>query len=244
MSIWEYGILFLSVFLGGGLALYIRPGNKAILQLFLSFSGAFILGITVLHLMPSVFSAGNNNIGLWILFGFFVQLMLEQLSLGLEHGHIHIHKAGHFRFAFQIMIGLGVHAFIEGMPLSSYPELHQNHQGFNPGGNHLLFSIILHKAPAAFALGSMLVLSGYKRVFIIGCLLFFASMSPLGAATTTGFILSKSFLTNILALVIGSFLHIATTILFESDNTQQHKFSLKKLVVIVAGLLLSILTIL
>ena len=43
-------LLFSSVLVGGGLAFYLRQNNKNLIQLLLSFSGAYILGITFLHL--------------------------------------------------------------------------------------------------------------------------------------------------------------------------------------------------
>jgi len=71
MSLWEFIILFLSVVLGGGLALYFQKNDRQTMQLMLSFSGAYILGISVLHLMPTVFNGEVTHVGLWILAGFF-----------------------------------------------------------------------------------------------------------------------------------------------------------------------------
>ena len=77
MSIWEYIILFLSVILGGGIALLIKRNNPRILRMSLSFSGAYILGIAALHLMPVVFANNESAPGLWMLAGFFIQLLLR-----------------------------------------------------------------------------------------------------------------------------------------------------------------------
>jgi len=78
MAVWQYVVLFISVLAGGGLALQLKKYNPANLQLILSFSGSYILGISILHLMPGVFIHGDSNASLWILLGFFIQLMLEQ----------------------------------------------------------------------------------------------------------------------------------------------------------------------
>ena len=112
MDFWQYIVLFISVILGGGLALLVKKNDRVIMQWVLSFAGAYILGISVLHLMPMVFGVGSPNIGIWVLAGFFLQLFLERLSSGVEHGHIHSHHEPKFGFALQIMIGLCVHAFI------------------------------------------------------------------------------------------------------------------------------------
>ena len=231
---------------GGGLAFLVKSENRTLLQTALSFSGAFIFGIAILHMMPIIFSSDNKSIGLWIIAGFFFQLLLEQLSSGVEHGHIHSHQHNRPYFALQIMFGLCVHAFVEGMPLSSYGELSQELHHGHDHSNHLLFGIILHKAPAAFALVLLFLLAKYSRGLVVFMLVIFASMSPLGAAFS-GWISQAAFFTpsmrfNILALVLGSFLHIATTILFETDSNAHHKIPKMKLVAIIVGLGMSILT--
>jgi hypothetical protein len=73
----------------------------------------------------------------------------------------------------------------------------------------------------------------------VSCLVFFALMSPVGS-----FILSNShglelWKTAFTALVIGMLLHIATTILFESN--QGHAFNIGKLGIILLGFGLSYL---
>ena len=93
MPISEYIFLFATVFLGGGLAFYLYRRLPAwALPLVLAFSGAYLLGITAIHLMPGVFHELEARAGLWLLAGFFIQLLLEVLSQGVEHGHIHAHQ--------------------------------------------------------------------------------------------------------------------------------------------------------
>jgi len=99
----------------------------------------------------------------------------------------------------------------------------------------------LHKAPAAFALVLLLLWSGFKQWLVILCLFIFASMSPLGSFLATLIQPQPEVLRALIAVVIGSFLHIATTILFETDNTH-HKISWVKLLVILAGFGLSLST--
>jgi hypothetical protein len=85
---------------------------------------------------------------------------------------------------------------------------------------------------------SMLVASGIKKSFAVLYLVLFASMAPLGSLTSQ--LLNEKFIMNaavyfdrMMAIVIGIFLHISTTILFESNNT--HRFNLYKLFVIIFG---------
>lgn len=250
MEFWEYLILIFSVLIGGGIAFYVKQYNPTVLQMLLSFVGAYIMGITVLHLLPSVYQGHNHFIGLWILAGFFIQIILELLSGGVEHGHVHPSQQPKYNFAFQILFGLCVHAFIEGMPLEIYDAFQEDSHGANHTHNHehLLYGIILHKAPAAFVLVFLLSVSKFKKSFILTSLVLFSLMSPLGA-WSAGTLVEQGILTTsniriLLAIVVGSFLHIATTILFETESKGHHHISFKKVLMIVIGLGLAILTVL
>ena len=243
MTIFDFLMLFLAVMIGGIAALRIGQKNaKAYLNLFLSFSGAYLLGITAIHLLPETFNPPNSSIGFWILGGFLLQLVLEMLSKGIEHGHVHPNDSSVSKtFIFPIMLGLCIHAFIEGMPLD---VLHQHHDHSTLGHHHqpLLYGIIFHKIPAAFSLGLLLSLSGFSRNAAILFLVLFGVMSPLGAFVGTQLNFSIEEFQYLMGLVIGTFLHISTTILFEADEKSHHRISFKKLGVILIGLSLAILT--
>jgi len=226
METWELILLFSSSLLGGlGIFLF-KKDNSNRLKLVLSFSGAYLFAITVLHLMPDVYSSGNPQIGLFILGGFLLQILMEQFSEGIEHGHIHKHSHKHYIFPFGIMISLCLHAFLEGMPLAQ--------------GQHkeLVYGIALHHIPAAFALGSVLLENKLSKGSVTSLLILFALMSPLGywlsfeiGQGSIGNI--EVYFDRIMGVVIGIFLHISTTILFESSV--DHKFNLKKIVAVLLG---------
>lgn len=244
MHFWEYLILFLAVILGGGFAFVRHSFSQQDLKLIVAFTGAYVLGVCLLDLLPSIYlNRPNSFIGLWIAGGFLIQLLLEHLSMGLEHGHIH-HHSGQGRYkSLPILLGLSLHAFMEGMPLSGYHAMDvDSHQHAIEGMNYLLISIILHKVPAAFALSLFLLQehSSRKRVFI--CLGIFAVSSPLGALTAQLLSPPQWIFPYLLALVVGSFLHIGTTIIYEADYQSQHRISIKKLLLILLGLGLSSLT--
>lgn len=244
MQNWEYILLFGSVFLGGSTGFFLQKERKGLLQIVLSFSGAYILGIAVLHLMPWVFGSGDSKAGLFVLLGFFVQLLLEQLSAGVEHGHIHAPHQISTGFVFSVMFGLCLHAFVEGIPLSYYGDLHEtNHGGHSHSQNHLLYGIILHHIPAAFALVFLMIISKLPKKWIWGCLFLFAAMSPFGAALAGFFTVPAAIQVKIIAFVIGSLLHISTVILFEMDSSSHHFISWRKLLAIGTGLGIAILTI-
>jgi zinc transporter ZupT len=201
------------------------------LKLSLAFTGSYLFSICFVHLIPGVFSGGSLHIGYFILTGFFLQLVLEYFSEGIEHGHIHVHAHRHQSFPVAMMAGLCVHSFLEGMPLSAHIEPGEHH--------HSLFTgILLHHLPVAFALVSMLVHSGISKSWTLLNLALFALMAPAGAAfsallgDSTLFQISNWY-HEIMGVVIGIFLHISTTILFESSS--DHRFNLIKLTTIVIG---------
>ncbi len=198
------------------------------------------MGIAALELIPEVFGTAPSSVGLWLLLGFFIQLILESFSQGVEHGHVHAHRGGGYGFAVRVMIGLGLHALLEGLPLGTGGGA--GISGSNHG-EHLLFGIVLHKLPAAFALGLLLRGSGYGKSIIWACLTVFGMLSPLGAVIGDLLSIDPLWRARILALVVGSFLHISTTILFESDGTHSHGISIPKLLIIVAGMGVAYLTV-
>jgi len=245
MELWEYILLFSCVLIGGGIGMIFKKYDQKYLTHLLTFSGAYIMGIAILHLMPIAFHQGGSYTGMAMLAGFFVQLLLEQLSGGVEHGHIHAHGHRNYAYLGQVVLGLCLHAFFEGLPLGNYESLNL-HAGHNHSDTHLLYGIILHKAPAAFALTALLIASGYKSNIIIFCLIIFASMSPLGAGLAeylgeSGWLDAEK-QQLIIAFVVGSFLHIATTILFETESGGHHKLPLLKLGMIAVGLFFALLT--
>lgn len=230
-------ILFLSALLSGIAVFFVKRDNTQLLKLVLSFSGAYLFAITVLHLIPEVYHSNQTPgeiIGLYILGGFLFQLILEHFSQGIEHGHIHHNKDGHHHQAFPIaiLISLCLHAFLEGFPLAS------GHR------NELVFGIAIHHIPAAFALGSLLIGTRLKKQTIILFIAVFAAMTPLGFLTSKGISAGEignvaQYFDKIMAVVIGIFLHISTTILFESGSADHHTFNKKKMLAVLLGVLVS-----
>jgi len=229
MTISIFLFLFLSAVVSGLTAFLFDRKNKTLLKLLLAFSGAYLFAICVLHLIPEIYTSAKDAIGVYILIGFFLQILLEYLSEGIEHGHVHIHTNRAHNFPVAIMLSLCVHSFLEGMPLAKLDS---------GSYNSLLVGIILHNIPVALALTTMMIESNVKRKQVVSMLVVFAAMAPLGAFCS--YLISDSLLGDIsiyfdkiIAVVIGIFLHISTTILFESS--ENHRFNLLKFATIVVG---------
>src|SRR5476651_2221616 len=168
MAVWKVLLLFIAAF-GGGIAVFLFKGNNhKQLKLVLSFSGAYLFGITVLHLIPDAYHGNDNYVGVFILVGFLFQIVLEQFSEGIEHGHMHKPDHEHIAFPLGILISLCIHAFLEGMPLAEGNQ------------NQLVYGIALHHIPAAFALATVMLVNKVSKNKMIFFLLLFAIMAPAG----------------------------------------------------------------
>ena len=112
-----YGVLFAGVIASGSIVIFTKVNSKA-LKLVLSFSGAYLFAITVLHLIPDIYESASAKIGIYVLAGFLLQIFLEFFSEGIEHGHIHVHNHSESVFPVTMMLALSVHSFLEGMPMA------------------------------------------------------------------------------------------------------------------------------
>jgi zinc transporter ZupT len=234
-------ILFLAAFIPGIIILRLQKPLKFNLKYLLVFAGAFIFSITIVHLLPELLTASANPqlIGLFVLVGFFMQIFLDFITTGVEHGHIHHHGHHHSGFSpIMLMVGLCIHALMDGSILV--------HPGENADGGHstgLLIGIVLHKIPAAIALMSILNLSFKNKKTLITLLLIFSLASPAGLIFSEVLnqysILSREGFLILFAIVSGNFLHISTTIYFESSP--DHTFHKKKIFISLIGALLAIM---
>ncbi|MES2811365.1 MAG: ZIP family metal transporter [Bacteroidota bacterium] len=226
-----YIIPFLAVILGYGIANVLEPKNKKNLKLLLAFSGAFLLALTVSHLLPEIYTAYNisesvshfhNNIGIFIMIGIVFQIVLEYFSQGAEHGHVHGHnKMNHIPWA--LFLSLCLHALLEGMPVSQH--------------HHLAWGISVHHFPIAIILTTFLMQSHLNKTSTFIFMLVFALMTPLGTFVAQDVTSLIQYQKEITAFVIGILFHISSTIIFESS--EGHKFNMAKLSAIVLGIVLA-----
>lgn len=212
-----------AIIIGIVIAFLTKNKKSAGTKLLLSFSGAFLLALTLFDLLPEVYEhLDAKRTGVFIMGGILLQIILEFLSKGAEHGHLHIHK-DETEFPWLLFISLCIHSFLEGFPI------HQH--------NDMMYGVFVHKVPIAALITAFLLQSSFTKTKIISFLILFAAMTPLGTYISNYTELSAGYINIINAIVIGIFLHISTTILFESG--EGHKFNLSKLVVICLGILIA-----
>ncbi|MFT4688265.1 MAG: ZIP family metal transporter [Verrucomicrobiia bacterium] len=240
----DYLILITSIVLGAITVFGFKLDEARHVKMLNAFIGGFLITLTFLHLLPELYqslpvaehdqdhghqhaSSGQVFLGALILAGFLGQVAIETFSKGIEHGHSHKFSNS---FPWAVMIGLCIHAVSETLALGNAHDHHDNQSR-----SILLWSIALHKFPATIALVGMLTQSGISRSRTVLCVVVFGCMGPLGV-----FISAHSELAHysreLMAVVIGIFLHLSTTILFESD--EGHHYNVRKAISIALGVAL------
>ncbi|MDX8574770.1 ZIP family metal transporter [Elizabethkingia sp. HX WYD] len=213
-----YLLLILSVLSGITLGYFFGRHQKFAKRL-LILSAGFLLSMTVLEVFPAVFQGQSHNIGVWILGGVVLQLILESLTKGFEHGHFHHHEEEKNIFPVALIAGMFVHAFIEGIPLSKMPnEITPYLQG-----------ILVHNIPISFVMGAFLLTGNYNKKIAWTVIALFALASPMG-------MLLGQYFNQVytLAVVSGIFLHISSVIIFEGNKN--HKLDLEKIALVLVGI--------
>lgn len=239
MTIIQIILIILAALCGGGVAWILRnKTHSQFLNILLSFSGAYLLGVVVIHLLPDVFltTPVDSQPALFILLGFFIQLLIVQLTRGIEHGHMHLHEHLSNNYVSGVVFGLSIHAFLEGIPLAAENISHDQVQP-------LFWGIFVHKFPETFALATVLFFSFSKKSTAAICILLFSFMTPLG--NFVGKYLTEESLDHniswLIAIVCGTLIHISTTIIFEASG-KAHKISIYKFLAILGGAAISLLT--
>lgn len=239
-------VLFLTPLLSGLLIFLVPKGRNTNYKMLLVFAGSYLFAITVIHILPELYkqALGLELIGLFVLIGFFLQQLLEYFTSGIEHGHIHTSDNAHMHThhhhsvsAIVLLIALCIHAFLEGGMLAEPASIRPVYDTFP-----ILLGIALHRAPAAFALMAVLAVQLRSRKRAVPYLVGFSVAAPIGLLISTYLaneeVLSSTGLVYLYALVCGNFLHISTTIVFESSPG--HKFDARKMAVAVFGALVAV----
>ena len=220
------------------------------------FGGAFLFASCFINLVPHMFLGDEPyrfvtpglhfKIAAAVMFGFLIQLLLEQLTKGAEHGHNHCpcceeekeaeehhhehhQHDGHCHNASihpvtGLLIGLSIHAFLEGMPMVDLDgDIHQG----------LLYGIVLHNIPIALVLVGLFMHNGYGFWRSLALLAIFAVMTPLGSLCNLYFMPQNEILQSLLmGVVVGILLHVSVSILFDHDH---NNFSWGKLALILVA---------
>jgi len=163
---------------------------------------------------------------------------LQRISHGIEHGHVHEHNITQHAVT-PIFVGLIIHAIMEGIPLGfSYQS-----SSTTPS---IFLAIAAHKIPEAITLSTLLFIADIKKNKWM-LIVLFALASPISGILAMYFGQKFYFVSNqlvyIIPIVAGAFLHISTTILYES-GTKHHQLSRQKVIAVMLGLGFALATLL
>lgn len=231
------GIMVCGIFLTGR-----KKISQTVMDMITTFGGAFLFASCFINLVPHMYLEGFSTprlgfkVGAATLLGFIIQLLLERMTHGAEHGHNH-NNDGNVVTAnatdevipvFGLLTGLCIHSFLEGMPLvEGCGHIHYG----------LLWGIILHNIPIALVLVTMFLHNRYTIGRGLLYLFIFAIMTPLGSLTGLYLFSSNAVLSCLMmGVVVGILLHVSISILFDHDHNKFSwlKFSLILLAFIAA----------
>jgi zinc transporter ZupT len=201
----------------------------------MAFSGGFLLAVCVGHLFPEAYlHLTASQAGIFVLLGFALQIVIDMYSEGIEHGHMHSteselcedHHHNHTpvsKLALSLLASLSVHSLLEGIPLNGPFSLRMP-----LGQNAVFWGVVLHKAPAAFALATILKTQHASPRLIWTLTALYALVTPLGVLFGNLLLAQQGnnidyLFPFISAVVAGSFFQISTTVLLESSNDHRPK---------------------
>jgi len=240
-------ILFVGVILAGLISEIFSKKFISYKSVIITFSVSIVLALICIHILPEIFTSSvGKKTGLFILLGFLLQILLELMSKGIEHGHVHYDGSISKYQLLIIFLGLSIHSFIEGIPLNNIEAtetLHQ-HNVYEKNQFSLIYFliIIVHKLPIAAILIFFLNTINTKKTIKFTLLIIFAATSPLGALfgkNILGIFFLSEWSINFLAISTGMLLHITTVIIFEDHHNSKNK--IKNILSIAAGITTGIL---
>lgn len=243
MTLEAFLIPVLAGLLGGLIGIFLHGRITKDVKILLTFSGSYLFALTILHLLPEVYVHLEFEAGYYVLVGFLLQIVLDFFSKGIEHGHIHKSDQESHKFPTGIFLALFIHSMIEGLPLSEGTEIGHSHAGHHHGFG-LIMGIAVHKIPEAIALAALLYHYFSSKKKTLGVIIIYCTATPIGLLIGN-YILSGTtgnpeiIYSRVLAIAVGIFLHVSTTIIFESED--HHKLDFKKIIAILLGLGLAIL---
>ncbi len=217
-------ILFFSVLVTGILTELVSKKLEHYKPIIISFSVAIVLTLLCTHIIPELFSGNNYKVGYFLLGGFVLQILLELLSKGIEHGHVHLNGEISNKQLLVIFIGLSLHSFIEGIPIKTFNEFHGHTHSLSSTSFSWVYlsAILIHKLPIAAVLMIFLksIHSSLSKKIIF--LLIFAISSPAGGYFGE-YLIKFNFFSNwsnyFLAISCGMLLHITTLLIFEDHHS-------------------------
>jgi len=195
--------LFGSVFclIGGIFLLWRQKLAKKIAIYLISFAAGALLGAAFLHMLPEAVSKAGGKILIYALIGLLVMFLVEKFLLWY---HCHNRKCPVHGFAYTILIGDGVHNFVDGIIIGASFLISI------PLGIITALAVAIHEIPQEIGDFGVLIHAGWKRKKVLLYNLLMASATPIAAILVY---FSSSFfdkaLVPLIAFAAGNFIYIA-----------------------------------
>ncbi|NCC51927.1 MAG: ZIP family metal transporter [Spartobacteria bacterium] len=209
-----------------------------------AFAGGVFLGAGLIHMLPDaqegfdVIDGGSDYpwFGLFCCAGFLFILFLEKVIV--RHQHSHDDAPGFIKedlslYPYVLMLVLSIHSIITGIALGTETRMAQ--------ALVILLAVVAHKGTAAFALGVSMLRGKVALRRMVGMIVLFSFMTPLGLLLGIGFMrvltghAEQVFEAGFDALAAGSFLYVALLDILQ-DEFSRHKNSALKFALVLAGL--------
>ncbi len=250
MLIVSYALLFLTALLSGGLLFWFekKPDTLKYISIF---GSAFLMAVCFVHLLPEAFSVSQHScehshthshthehglgfpLGGFVLIGFLLQLLLELLSKGAEHGHRHdcedSASHGSYSSALMVLLGVSLHAFLEGFAIA--PNGTMNYP--------LLVGIVLHNIPISMVVVQGFLKAGCSKGLSMCHLAIFAAAGVAGSLFGSYMPFLQDYTAQIMCFVVGILLHVSISTLF--DSRESHQYNFVRFAIVVAAFALAVL---
>lgn len=241
MSVLTFKIIaFFAVFatglLGGLLSKWLSGSRKSdlIFSLGNAFAGGVFLGAGLIHMLPDAQEGFNDLTGSnypWFAVvccaGFLLVLFLDKVAMRHAHSHddAQMFSGKMALYPYVLMVILSIHSVITGIALGTEAHIAQ--------AAVILIAVVAHKGTAAFALTVSFLHGSMARGRIIGMLVVFSLMTPLGILLGMGCMelltgrAEKIFEAGFDALAAGTFLYVALLDIIEEEFAGHENRTLK-----------------
>jgi zinc and cadmium transporter len=198
----------------GGAVVVQRDWERRYLRYFVALGAGFMLGTSLLEMLPESFELAGPRAPLLLLAGYFLVHFFEHTVTGHFHfgEETHTEEFGGGRHrSYSVLFGLIIHTFFDGIAIAS---------GFLVSGwlGWIIFlAVILHKVPEGFTASSVMLAGGSTRKTA------WLASAALGVATVIGVLTITVFTRSIIAglpLAAGVTLYVAASDLIPEVNKE------------------------
>ena len=204
-------------------------------------SAGYLLSFSFLNYLPNVYNDQNLAGGLFVLFGFIAQIILEFFTDGIGHGHEIQTKTPdrktHLVPFLSLLLMFSIEGYVVGLNFFTSPSLSHFIKDIQIA---LVYGLILYHLPVFLSIHRNNLLSFNSNKF--NTIKFISYFTALPFGVFVSYLFCDIFkLNHTLAMtqfLVGMLLNNSTLILFESSS--DHKINTLKLISVFTGVLLSI----